>query len=190
MSRIYGIDLDGVSFDFVGLFSDWLKTRLNISYDDKDIVEYHWYKCIPGLSQEDFFREFDKFGYAGMYSKLKTLPGASDAIKKLMNKGKVWFVTARPSYAEKCTIQAVKREFGADRKQIVFSRGLDYKSSAVSLLGIDTFIEDGPHYAMSIAEKTNALVYLMDMPYNREISHQKILRVSSWSDILAEEGLS
>jgi uncharacterized HAD superfamily protein len=190
VAKVYGIDLDGVCFDFTTAFSSWLKYHLQIDYNDDDIVEYHWYKCIPQVSEKDFFTEFHRFGHAGMYANLDLLPGATTAIRRILDNGhKLWFVTARPKYAKAQTIDAVKAAFGVSEKQIVFSGGTDYKSEAVKLLGIDVFVEDGPHYAESIATSTRALVYLMDKPYNRKLEHSKIIRVTSWDDVMQEEGL-
>lgn len=188
MERKFGIDLDGVCFDFVGAFSKWLKDRLNLSYDDNQITEYHWYNCVPGLTRDDFFREFHNFGHAGMYGNLDLIPGCVVGIHKMLARGKLWFVTARPDYAKNDTIEAVKRAFGLDERQIVFSGGKDYKATEVNHLDIDTFVEDGPQYALSIAKNTNAKVYLIDKPYNQNVEHSKIIRVKNWDEILDREG--
>lgn len=189
-SKIYGIDLDGVCFDFTTAFSGWLKEKLCVDYKEEDIVEYHWYKCIPSISEENFFKEFHRFGHAGMYANLSLLPGATVAVDRIRSRGhKLWFVTARPKYARNDTIDAVQKAFGVSEKQIVFSGGKDYKAEAVNLLGVNVFVEDGPHYAESVANGTRSLVYLMDKPYNRKVTNPKIIRVNSWADVMQEEGL-
>lgn len=190
MTKIYGVDLDGVCFDFTTVFSSWLKEKLKVDYKEEDIVEYHWYKCIHSISEDDFFKEFHRFGKAGMYSRLPLLPGATEAVERILSRGdKIWFVTARPKYAREDTFRAVRESFGISEKSIVFSGGKDYKAEAVNLLGINIFVEDGPHYAESIALQTQALVYLMDKPYNRKVANPKIIRVNSWNDVMQEEGL-
>lgn len=186
--KVYGIDLDGVCFDFVTEFSKWLKRELGVDYDDSEIVDYHWYNCIESIGEKEFFREFHRFGKAGSYATLPLLPGAAQAIKHIRENGhRVWFVTARPIYAKEDTLRAVSNAFGFT-DTVVFSGGKDYKSETVNLLNIDVFVEDGPHYAESIAKNTKALVYLMDHPYNKKVSHPNIIRVNSWDDIMQEEG--
>ena len=190
MAKVYGIDLDDVSFDFTPAFGNWLRDKLNITYNDHDVVDYRWYRCIPGMSENDFYKELENFADAGMYAKIPIVAGAVRAINLIREHGhKIWFVTARHAYAKRDTLAAVKNAFGIHEKQIVFSRGPDFKAEAVRLLNIDVFIEDGPHYAESIANNTQALVYLMDKPYNKNVEHQKIIRVSSWDEVLQEEGL-
>ena len=45
-------------------------------------------------------------------------------------------------------------------------------------------IEDSPHHSIALAQKDYVdTVYLLDMPYNRHIEHEKIRRVKSWFDI-------
>jgi uncharacterized HAD superfamily protein len=190
VTRRYGIDLDGVCFDFVGAFSSWLKAKLNLSYEDNQITEYHWYRCIPGMSETDFFREFHNFGHAGMYESLGLIHGCVAGVHRMLANGQLWFITARPDYVKAQTIEAVKRAFGLDERQIVFSHGKDYKANAVNSLQIDTFVEDGPQYAESIAANTGAKVYLIDKPYNQKVNHPKIHRVISWDEILVREGLN
>lgn len=45
-------------------------------------------------------------------------------------------------------------------------------------------IEDSPHHSLNLAQKEYIdRVYLLDMPYNQDVSHSKIQRVSSWKEI-------
>jgi hypothetical protein len=45
-------------------------------------------------------------------------------------------------------------------------------------------IEDAPHHAIALAY-AGIPVYLMDKPYNRNVEHELIVRVSGWADIAA-----
>lgn len=184
--KIYGIDLDGVSVDFIGDFSSFIKSELGIWYDDSEITNYYWHKCDLGISETAFWTIFHNYGmHHGRYEHLVPLPGAVDGIKFLLDNAKdVWFITGRPHYAYEQTVRSLSKHFDVASDRIIFSSGDDYKSNVVRRLGIDTFFDDAPHYAESLAENTDAQVYLMDTTYNREVSNPKINRVKSWSEFI------
>ena len=187
--KVYGIDLDGVSVDFIGPFSQQLKDNLGIQYDDSEITDYYWHRCNLGITEQSFWEQFDIFGKdREMYRHLEPLPDAKIAISTFMKIAKdVWFITGRPHYAYEQTIDSLKRNFDVDSDRIIFSSGKDYKSNVVKRLGIDVFVDDAPHYAQSIAENTDAKVYLMDTTYNQDISGENITRVLDWGQIILKE---
>ncbi len=188
LNRKYGVDLDGVCYNFVGPFSSWLKENLRISYSDNEIVDYHWYNCIPGLSEQDFWNEFHRWGKAGSYRDLDLLPGARDGVLWLMDNGvDVYFITARPEYAKEQTIESLEKHFPLNRDKLIFADGSKGKVKEVNELGIDVIIEDAPHNANLIVEKTPAGVYLVDTSYNQDIRHPRIKRVSHWDEIVSME---
>ena len=188
-SKVYGIDLDGVCVDFVLIFSAWLKAALGLSYNDSAITDYHWHKCDLGISKEDFWREFDRFGKDfAMYEALSPMQDSKAGIDYLLNNAKdVWFITGRPHYAYEQTVNSLQREFGVSSDHIIFSSGGDYKSNVVNRLGIDVFIDDAPHYVKSLNENTSAKVYLMDATYNKNVDAPGITRVSGWKEFISKE---
>ena len=187
--KIYGIDIDGVCVDFVGAFSRFLKNNLNVWYEDDDIKDYHWYNCDLGITKEDFDREFDNFGLnKEEYRLLSPILGARNAIQFLVRNAKdVWFITGRPHYAYEQTVDSLLNLFNIESDRIIFSSGKDYKSNVVNRLGVDVFIDDAPHYALSLANNTKAKVYLMDATYNKELNHSRITRVDSWREFVTKE---
>lgn len=187
--KIYGIDLDGVCFDFVNVFSRWLKIRLNIDYSDSEIGDYYWYKTIDCLSKEDFEKEFNNFSLHNMYELLEPMPDSIKAIQYLIKNAKdIWFITGRPHSTFEQTTKALKQHFDVESDRVIFSSGSDYKSNVVNRLGIDVFIDDGPHYVDSLVENTNAKVYLMcNYPYSKKTKSKEAIRISSWNEFLEKE---
>lgn len=184
----YGFDLDNVVYSFVRAFNNHLSKTVgsNIAYED--IKDYYWHNAIDGLSENQFFTELDRFGCSGGYLNLKLIKNAVSVITILDEiADDIYFVTGRPAYAKEDTEKALKRDFQLKHSGLHFSHGDDHKADAINSLGIDVFVEDAPHYAMSIAENTGAIVYLMDAPYNQQVSHPKITRVNSWFELLIEE---
>lgn len=49
--------------------------------------------------------------------------------------------------------------------------------------GLSFAIEDAPHNAIDLAEKAGITVYLLDKPYNRHVSHERIERVADWYEL-------
>jgi len=187
--KIYGIDLDGVSVDFISDFSHFLKEYLDISYEDSEIIDYYWYKCDLGISENEFWDAFHVYGRKRKgYRKLNPLPGAIPGIKSLMTEAKdVWFITGRPHYAYEQTVKSLMEHFHIPSDHIIFSSGTDYKSNVVNRLGIDVFFDDAPHYAQSLVDNTPAKVYLMNTTYNQKVSDERIIRVNGWENFIKLE---
>ena len=55
-NKTYGIDLDGVCFNFCDAFRIWLNISLNININLNEITSYYWHEDIDDLSREQFFR--------------------------------------------------------------------------------------------------------------------------------------
>lgn len=188
--KIYGIDLDGVCYDFIPRFSQYLKNYTGVQYDNSEITDYYWYKCIPGLKEDDFWEAFDAFGVTCQgYRNLPVIDGAKEGIRFLMeNANDVWFITGRPHYAFEQTADALERDFGVNSDHIIFSSGKDYKSNVVNRLEIDVFIDDGPHYVRSLSKNTSAKVYLMrSAPYGFLVDDPDIIAVDTWKEFIDRE---
>lgn len=185
----YGIDLDGVLFNFLDPFNDWLSKHLGVEIHANGITDYSWWKCIDGLTEEEFWAEFDRFGKSGAYGKMELIPGAKQGLNALSQVFDIAFITARPDYAYDDTVMALKKHFGFGADRLFMARNCN-KSYFVNELGINFFIEDAPHHAIDIVEKSTARVDLMNTPYNQDVNHPKIKRVSSWDEILKNWSLN
>lgn len=189
--KTWGIDLDGCTYDFIGSFSKYLKSKLNIDYDDSQITDYNWYECIDGITAADYWREFHNFGRERGYFNLEPKEGALDAVDTIIKNSKGHhFITGRPEYAKSDTLLRLFYDFRGHAGNIHFSDAKICKSDIVNKLGVNVFVEDAPHYALALAEKTDAHVYLFDATYNTHFSHPNVTRVRSWKEILDLEGLS
>ena len=50
----YGIDLDGVCFDFGKAFGHWMEDKRGIPYHQEEITSYYWFECVKGLTKGAF----------------------------------------------------------------------------------------------------------------------------------------
>ena len=186
--QLYGIDLDGVCFQFVPAFSEWLKDKCNISFDNEEITSYYWYNCVAGLDEEVFWDEFHKFGKDGHgYKNLELVPGTIDALNRIISHGnKIVYITNRPGYAAEDTMFALKNA-NLPCAEILFAGG--EKSPIVNSLGVDVFVDDSPRTIAELTQNTQCRVYCMDHTYNRHLKDEHFIRVFSWKDFIDAEGL-
>jgi uncharacterized HAD superfamily protein len=186
--KIYGVDLDGVCFDFLGGFAKWLATNYNLQIRSENLSNYYW----SGISEEDkekiwkvYFHEFCKGG--GLLS-LDVLPGAINGLKLLISMGNtVHFITSREPYTLGDTVNAIVHKLKIYNPSVHIA---DHggKSSYVKKLAVDTFIDDAPHTIAEVASNTRAQVYCMDQPYNKEVDTTFVRRVHNWQEFLEAEG--
>jgi uncharacterized HAD superfamily protein len=184
-TKIYGIDLDGVCFDFVNPFRLWLNDHLHCHLEEEEITSYYWYEDTD-ISKEEFFREFDSFGHAGGYRNLPLLSGTKEALNAIVANGhEIMYVTNRPEYALRDTIAALKEHNFPFRKQLIFAKGK--KSPIIKEKNIDVFIDDSPRTITEITALTRATIYCRSYPFNEYLDDTFFTRVNSWDEFLEHE---
>jgi uncharacterized HAD superfamily protein len=188
-TKLYGIDLDGICFDFIGAFCEWLHDKVGVKIPEKEeITSYYWYETMDDLDKKTFLKEFDKFGLAGGYRNLALLPGAREGLDEIIAAGnKIVYITNRPNYALEDTRAALEEHDFPSRYDLFFANGS--KSPVINAHGVDVFIDDSPRTIAEISENTEASIYCMDYPFNRHLPAGNYTRVSSWEEFLIEEGI-
>ena len=190
MSMLYGIDLDGVCFDFLHAFCKWLEDKAHVEIpDDEEITSYYWHETVDGLSKEVFDKEFDAFGLAGGYRYLELLPGAKEGLEAIERAGHdIVYITSRPDYAKRDTELALQYHLFPFRDKLIFSKGS--KAPIIRELGVDVFIDDSPSTITKIVAGTNARIYCRDYPFNRKLDPAGFTRVHSWEEFLTHERIT
>jgi len=184
----YGVDLDGVCFDFLNVFRERLNGAFDLNLQEHEITNYFWHKDTEGLTEDGFWEEFHKFGKNGGYRNLPLLEGTLDALERIENGGhKIFYITKRPGYARQDTIDALAEHGFPFSKNLFFVK--EDKSSLVNKLNIGVFIEDSGSTIIDIADHTEAYVYCVDYPHNRKIEHVKVERINDWDDFLLAEAI-
>ncbi len=186
--KVYGIDLDGVCFDFKGGFLAWLNRVLNMNLTDDDVTSYYWHETTA-VTKEQFNTEFDKFGDGGHgYRHLKLLPGAAKGLRAIHDAGhKIYYITNRPLYCKQDTIDCLEEHEFPQRENLHFADGS--KSPMVNKFGVDVFIDDSPHTVPELAANTRATVYCRSYTYNEHLDDTFITRVNGWDEFLVAEGI-
>ena len=66
---------------------------------------------------------------------------------------------------------------------ILFSIGHKVEANSIQSISMDIFIDDSFTNCKSIAENSNAKVYIMTSRVNGNFNHEKITRVYSWPEV-------
>ncbi|HSQ89540.1 5' nucleotidase, NT5C type [Romboutsia sp.] len=155
---------------------------LNELYN-KDITEdqcnTHDWQDLYGVDMNTMLNEFHT-NYMHSYSEAEVVEGAKDVIYELYSKHNLYFVTARNEKLTEVTTNWLNDKGFSNID--VHLLGSDYKVTKAKELECHIFIEDNPTNAIQLA-KEGMRVLLIDTNYNKEIEHESITRVNSWSDI-------
>lgn len=189
--KIYGIDLDGVCFDFGSAFLSFLRAHFPHLSIPKDIelTSYYWYEIIPGLDKDTFWEAFDDFGRGRGYFDLELIEGALEGLRAIEESGhSIVYITNRPMYARQDTVEALAKHNFPSAEHLWFATG--HKAPFIRDLAVDVFIDDSPHTISEICD-TCPKTYCFDYPFNQNIEapSDSYTRVSSWADFLEKEGI-
>ena len=189
--KLYGIDLDGICFDFGGAFNKWLSEHTDLDIPPmEEITSYYWYENVDGLSDDVFWDEFHKFGKADGYFALSLIPGAREGLFAIRDAGHdIMYITNRPDYAQEQTTRALFLHGFPNPDKLVLAHGA--KAPVIREHGVDVFIDDSPRTIAEICANTEAKIYCMDYPFNRDIHDvHNYTRVRSWSEFLRSENIT
>lgn len=188
--KTYGIDLDGVCFDFLGGFTKYLNDAEGIYIDPASVTNYYWTGVDEALKEKIWSVYFHEFCRAGGMRRLSVLPGAKEGLKLLGDMGNtLHFVTSREDYVEQDTIASIEEGLGIANPSVHIVKG-KVKSPFMSKLGVDAAIDDSPSTITDLITNTRATVYIYDYPYNRDVDAEGLYsrRVSNWQEFLEAEG--
>lgn len=184
----FGIDLDGICFDFKGAFCKWLEDKAGVECPaDEEITSYYWYETVEGLDKDTFWDEFHKFGHNYGYRYLDLLPGAKEGLEAIDRAGhKIYYITNRPDYAKWCTEIALAYHLFPQRENLYFANGS--KAPFIREFDLHSFIDDSPRTIAEICANTQARIYCMDYPFNRGLHDVTgYTRVYNWEEFLSHE---
>tara|TARA_R100001244_G_C5115297_1_gene122155 strand:- start:7 stop:588 length:582 start_codon:yes stop_codon:yes gene_type:complete len=181
--KVYGIDLDGVCFDFMGAFITHLNGELDMHLTKAEITSYYWHETTD-VTKEQFMVEFDRFGEEGHgYRNLDILPGALKGLKQLHSAGhKIYYITNRPEYALQDTIDCLEEHGLPQRENLHFAKGK--KAPLVKKFAVDVFIDDSPSTIVELTTETRAEIYCRSYKFNEHLDDTFFKRVNGWEDFM------
>jgi uncharacterized HAD superfamily protein len=187
--KTYGIDLDGVCFDFMNAFREHLNDSLHMHLEEDEITSYYWYETTD-VTKDEFMREFDKFGEDNHgYRHLKLLKGALEGLKKIHEEGcEIYYITNRPLYALQDTIDCLEEHGFPQRENLHFAQGS--KAPLIREFAVDVFIDDSPRTIVELTADTRADIYCRNYKFNEHLDDTFFTRVDGWEQFLEAEGFN
>lgn len=167
-----GIDLDGVVYDIISSFDEFLISK-GIIPNKKEYDR--------GIEKERIKKHFEEFSKVRPFLKIPLIDKARETINNLSRKNEIYIITHR-EWCEngiKDTLSRLKKDKIKFNK-IYFTKR---KGEEAKKYNLDFFIEDNLTNARYIRELSNAKVFLIDAPYNQSKKEKGIHRIKNISEV-------
>lgn len=197
-----GVDLDDViavcAVPYLRRFAQEYKVALP---DEKEIGWHLLREMDARVSPEERDRFRLKLYDGTFFSQLEMYEDCPIVLERLVQQGhEIYFITARAErrrmvtetwLREKRILDYAKavhlKPYGEFRPDVPRGRydaegSAQYKTRLAQELSLDVFCEDDVTISLSLAE-AGVRVLLFDHPWNRDVSHERITRVSGWSEV-------
>jgi uncharacterized HAD superfamily protein len=173
-----GIDIDGVTADFVTPFLPVLRRILSRDVRYEDITTYRFQDAF-GFGEEVELHTQAEIDRLDLLRHLPQVPGALEIINRLSVAHEVHFVTARPGDRWGSVTKDWLGACGFVYRSVMFREG----RKAEVADGFSVFVEDKLETALELAD-VGIHVFLFDRPWNQaEGLPENCVRVSSWQEI-------
>jgi len=196
-NRIILTDVDGVLLEWEHHFTKWMLQKT--LFDDRG-SRYHPHRLLPdkqdtywmeerfGLTKNEIriqIREFNRSAWMGTQ---RPMIGSQTWVKLLAAEG--WtFIPITSQTSDKPAQELRKRRLGELFGEHVFTNyhilgtGADKDSALAEFHNTGLYwVEDKPANAVA-GLKYGLKPILIDHPYNKDLNHDQIIRVSNWKDI-------
>jgi len=203
-----GVDLDDViaicAVPYLRRFAQEYKVELP---DEKEIGWHLLRDMDKHVSAEERDRFRMKLYDGTFFSQLEIYKESPAVLERLVQRGdEIFFITARAErrrmvtetwLREKRILDYAKAvhlkpygEFRPDQPRGRYDPegSAAYKMRLALELGLDVFCEDDTTIAQTLAD-AGVRVLLFDHPWNRDVSHERITRVSGWTEVAALLGV-
>jgi len=183
---IITIDIDGVIANFSESFTSFIenKTGKPLVTDRK---YFHYYMNVEGLTATEEERLMDEFIRDGGFCRPKIYPGAKDSIDVLKSVGfHIVFLTARPYNKYRRIFRDTT--WWMEKHKVNYDAILWDKDKADAIKALHPafvlfHVEDRDKHAVEVAN-SGVDVLLFDKPYNQTVIHDKVQRITRWSEVI------
>ncbi len=203
-----GVDLDDVIAVCAVPYLQKFAAEYKVELPDEHEIGWH---LLRQMDEKVPARERDRFRmrlYDGtFFSELDIYEDCPVVLEQLVQRGhEIYFITARNEARRMVTETWLREKRILDYAKAVhlkphgefnpdYPRGrydpqssAAYKVRLAQELRLDLFCEDDVVISQALAE-AGVRVLLFDHPWNRQVSHERITRVSGWSDVAARLGV-
>jgi uncharacterized HAD superfamily protein len=203
-----GVDLDDViavcAVPYLRRFAQEYKVELP---DEKEIGWHLLRDMDKHVSAEERDRFRIKLYDGTFFSQLEIYKESPAVLERLVQRGdEIFFITARTERRRMVTETWLREKRILDYAKAVHLKpygdfrpdqprgrydpegSAAYKMRLALELGLDVFCEDDTIISETLAD-AGVRVLLFDHPWNREVSHERITRVSGWTEVAALLGI-
>jgi uncharacterized HAD superfamily protein len=182
-----GIDIDEVVVEFVRHFLKIHKDKTGEDFDYNSVNSYNLWEPL-NISKEKAFSYFYAFEEYGFHDNPNFIQFSKEAINEISSKMEIFFLTARSNKLKAKTKNFLIKTFKNKEINIFhsgdsFKNGNKSKAELCNEIGISLLIEDQKDIAENCANN-GIKVLLFDKPWNKEIEHKNIIKVSGWKEAL------
>ena len=182
-----GIDIDEVMVQTIVGLLEYIKNKRNADFSFEEVTDYHLWNTKIHETKEESVYEFEEYMKSSLFENPLFVDGAKEAVIKLNEKYRIYFITARPLIFQNKTIDFFERHFPNNNFEFIFSGGVHEGKSKGEIckeLGIDIMIEDNHAYLLGCVEK-GVKGFLLEKPWNKEREeHERIICVKDWNELL------
>ena len=160
-----------------------LKRKSNVDLRG-DLSNHLYIVYVNGWNEQEALAFWEKY-YAEILREVNIKKFASEVINKLKQEGhEIYLITARWDMRAD-NVKEITKKWLEDNN-VVYDELIINASDKLKIAKekeIDIFIDDSFNNCKSIADGTNAKVYLMNTKMNENLNHKNIERVYSWPEI-------
>lgn len=201
-----GIDLDDVvaqcAVPYLRKFAEEFKVELPA----EDDLGWHTLGTLTEVSPEDKDRFRIALYDSAFFGELEPYADCPAVLERMVAAGhELYFITARAEKRRVITETWLREQgllehaksvhlrpqgdfdLAAPRGRYDASSSARYKLRLAQELELERFCEDDTTISLALAE-AGIGVFLFDQPWNREVSHPRVERVSGWSDVAEKLG--
>jgi len=183
------IDIDEVLRELIGGFCEYYNKNYGGNISPPEFKTYSIGDAL-GLPREESHKLLDEYCLSKDFESVNLVPYVKEVIPILKKSHELVAITAAPAWMKEINLNFFDKNFPGMFSDLIFS-GEHYeenlsktKDGICKGLGVDLIIEDSlfsEDYA-----KNGLKVLLLDKPWNRNISHENIIRCMDWKEILSE----
>ena len=179
---LVGLDIDGVLCDLGPGVAARIGERFGVTTHPSTWRSYDLRGLRLGLPHDRFCAFLDEtFADPSLYAAAPAAPGAVEGLAQLRGAGwRLVGITARPAH-----LAAITTRWLADQGlelDAVHHTVVGGKAAVARRLGVEVAVEDNPTEAELLGRVCRS--YLLDHPYNRDVSVRRAWRLSSWGDLV------
>lgn len=166
------VDFDDVINDLLSAWLLWLNTKYNCNVAFEDVVHWDMARAYTSLTREQIYEPLMNESFWGT---VKIKNEAIDIIKKLQAEGhEIYICTSTHPIIMSCKYNKLMKPHlpFIDERHIILAHNKQ-------MVNCDIFIDDNPNNLLG----GNYKKILFDMPHNRNVVSDEVVRVKDWDEI-------